>query len=106
MLPQPWIVLVEIINFLILVVLLQHFLYQPIMKTMAQREYSIAERLQSAERREQTAQAMTQAASTASATRDRTGHSLRRYPSRAREPTDSVEREPAPRTKGGTRELA
>lgn len=56
MLPQPWIVLIEIINFLVLVVLLQRFLYKPIMRAMEQREHSIASRLQSAEVREAEAQ--------------------------------------------------
>ncbi|MEN8446045.1 MAG: hypothetical protein ABG776_13640 [Cyanobacteria bacterium J06555_13] len=57
MLPQPWIVLIEIINFLVLVVLLQRFLYKPIMRAMEQRERSIRGRLQSAEVRETEAQA-------------------------------------------------
>ncbi|EDX82865.1 ATP synthase B/B' CF(0) family [Synechococcus sp. PCC 7335] len=57
MLPQSWIVLAEIINFLVLVALLQRFLYKPIMRAMAQRERSIADRLQSAEVREAEAQA-------------------------------------------------
>ncbi|MEM8808202.1 MAG: hypothetical protein AAGF01_19445 [Cyanobacteria bacterium P01_G01_bin.38] len=56
MLPQPWIVLAEIINFLVLVALLQRFLYKPIMRAMAQREASIADRLQSADNREAEAQ--------------------------------------------------
>ncbi|MEM9905297.1 MAG: hypothetical protein AAF921_09775 [Cyanobacteria bacterium P01_D01_bin.44] len=56
MLPQPWIVLAEMINFLVLVALLQRFLYKPIMQAMAQREQSIAERLQSADNREAEAQ--------------------------------------------------
>ena len=56
MLPHPWIVLAEIINFLVLVALLQRFLYKPIMQAMEQRECSIADRLQSAEVREAEAQ--------------------------------------------------
>ena len=57
MLIQPWIVLAEIFNFLILVAVLQRFLYKPVMQAMAQRERSIADRLQSAELREAAAQA-------------------------------------------------
>ncbi len=56
MLIQPWIVLAEIFNFLILVAVLQRFLYKPIMRAMAQRERSISDRLQSAEAREAAAQ--------------------------------------------------
>ncbi|MEL6552519.1 MAG: hypothetical protein AAFQ63_03510 [Cyanobacteria bacterium J06621_11] len=56
MLINPWIVLAEIFNFLILVVVLQRFLYKPIMRAMAQREQSIADRLQSADVRETEAQ--------------------------------------------------
>jgi len=56
MLPQPWLVLAEIINFLVLVALLQRFLYKPIMQAMEQRECSIADRLQSAQVREAEAQ--------------------------------------------------
>jgi F-type H+-transporting ATPase subunit b len=51
-----WItVTAQIINFLILVWLLQHFLYQPIMNAMQRREKRIADRLQEAEKREQEA---------------------------------------------------
>ncbi|MEO1400951.1 MAG: hypothetical protein AAFV72_06795 [Cyanobacteria bacterium J06635_1] len=60
MLPQPWIVLAEMINFLVLVALLQRFLYKPIMRAMAQREQSIADRLQSADNREVEAQETTE----------------------------------------------
>lgn len=56
MLPDPWIVVAEIINFLILVALLQRFLYKPITQAMTQREASIADRLQSATLREVEAQ--------------------------------------------------
>ncbi|MBE9176526.1 ATP F0F1 synthase subunit beta, partial [Synechocystis salina LEGE 06155] len=56
MLPDPWIVVAEIINFLVLVALLQRFLYQPITQAMQQREQSIADRLQSATLREAEAQ--------------------------------------------------
>ncbi len=48
MLPDLWIVVAEIINFLILVALLQRFLYKPIMRAMVQREQSIVDRLDSA----------------------------------------------------------
>lgn len=47
--------LAQIINFLILVVLLKRFLYQPILAAMDRREALIAERLQQAEQREQVA---------------------------------------------------
>ncbi|PLW82432.1 ATP synthase F0 subunit B [Kineobactrum sediminis] len=51
-----WItVTAQIINFLILVWLLQHFLYQPITNAMQRREEHIAERLEEAEKREQEA---------------------------------------------------
>ena len=56
MLIDPWIILAEVVNFLILVAVLQRFLYQPIVKAMAQREQSIADRLRSAEAREIEAQ--------------------------------------------------
>lgn len=56
MLIDPWIVLAEVFNFLILVAVLQRFLYKPIVKAMAQREQSIADRLRSAEAREIEAQ--------------------------------------------------
>jgi F-type H+-transporting ATPase subunit b len=58
MLPQPWIVLAEMINFLVLVALLQRFLYKPIMRAMALREQSIADRLDSAAVREADAQTL------------------------------------------------
>ncbi len=48
-------VVAQIINFLILVWLLKRFLYQPVINAMDRREQRIAERLHSAERREQTA---------------------------------------------------
>jgi F-type H+-transporting ATPase subunit b len=41
----------QIINFLILLYLLKHFLYQPILDTMDQREQNIAARLQDAEQK-------------------------------------------------------
>lgn len=56
MLIDPFIVLAEIFNFLILVAVLQKFLYKPVMKTMANREQSIADRLRAAEEREAEAQ--------------------------------------------------
>lgn len=56
MLINPWIVLAEIFNFLILVAVLQRFLYKPIMQAMAQREQSITDRLLSANIRETEAQ--------------------------------------------------
>ncbi len=48
-------VIAQIVNFLILVWLLKHFLYQPVINAMDARERRIAERLQKAEVREQTA---------------------------------------------------
>jgi F-type H+-transporting ATPase subunit b len=57
MLINPWIVLAEIFNFLILVAVLQRFLYKPIMQAMAKREQSIAGQMRSAEARETEAQA-------------------------------------------------
>ena len=42
----------QIVNFLVLVWLLQHFLYGPVTKAMARREARIAERVRSAEQRE------------------------------------------------------
>lgn len=51
-----WItVAAQTINFLILVYLLRRFLYQPVMRAMQRREQAIAQQLQQAERREQTA---------------------------------------------------
>jgi F-type H+-transporting ATPase subunit b len=52
-----WItVAAQIVNFLILVWLLQHFLYRPIMDAMARREQRIADRLDDARRRERAAE--------------------------------------------------
>ncbi len=48
-------VVAQIVNFLILVWLLKHFLYQPVINAMDQREQRIAERLHNAEQREQVA---------------------------------------------------
>lgn len=45
----------QIINFLILVWLLKHFLYQPVMRAMEQREQKISNRLNEAEEREKQA---------------------------------------------------
>lgn len=45
----------QIINFLVLVWLLQRFLYQPVIEAMDQREQRIADRLNTAQQREQTA---------------------------------------------------
>lgn len=45
----------QIVNFLILVWLLRHFLYQPVIRAMDRREQRIAEQLHSAEDREQEA---------------------------------------------------
>ena len=42
----------QVLNFLVLVWLLKRFLYAPVMRAMARREAGIAERLESAERRE------------------------------------------------------
>lgn len=53
-----WFTLVaEIVNFLILVWLLQRFLYRPIVNAMAAREQNIANRLQDAEEKNQQAEA-------------------------------------------------
>jgi F-type H+-transporting ATPase subunit b len=46
----------QIINFLLLVWLLKHFLYQPVIRAMNQREQRIAERLDQAQEREQQAE--------------------------------------------------
>ncbi len=46
----------QIINFLILVWLLKHFLYQPVMRAMESREQRIAEQLSEAQAREQVAE--------------------------------------------------
>jgi F-type H+-transporting ATPase subunit b len=48
-------VIAQIINFLILVLLLRRFLYQPILNAMAERERKIAERLSQAEGERETA---------------------------------------------------
>ncbi|MEA3470025.1 MAG: hypothetical protein U9R57_17615 [Thermodesulfobacteriota bacterium] len=48
-------VIAQIVNFLVLVWLLRHFLYGPVIKAMEQREQQIAERMQEAEQREQSA---------------------------------------------------
>jgi F-type H+-transporting ATPase subunit b len=46
----------QIVNFLALVWLLKHFLYQPVIRAMDKREQRIAEQLEEAQRREQQAQ--------------------------------------------------
>lgn len=56
MLIDPFTTLAQIVNFLILVALLKHFLYGPITRVMAQREQSIRDRLEQAEQQEMTAQ--------------------------------------------------
>ncbi|MGD1944039.1 MAG: hypothetical protein ACFB0G_22310 [Leptolyngbyaceae cyanobacterium] len=56
MLIDPFTVLAQIINFLILVALLKHFLYGPITRVMAQREQTIAGRLEQAAQQETLAQ--------------------------------------------------
>lgn len=53
-------VIAQIVNFLILIWLLKRFLYQPVIHAMDRREQRIAERLHSAELREQTAADTTQ----------------------------------------------
>jgi F-type H+-transporting ATPase subunit b len=45
----------QIVNFLILVWLLKHFLYEPVMRAMGRREQRIAQRLDEAQQREQDA---------------------------------------------------
>jgi len=50
----------QIVNFLVLVWLLKHFLYAPVINAMDRREKRIAERLQNAEQREQSATDTTQ----------------------------------------------
>ena len=50
MLIDPFIVIAQIINFLILVVLLKRFLYQPITKAMEARAQRIERQLEEAER--------------------------------------------------------
>lgn len=56
MLIDPFTVLAQIVNFLILVALLKHFLYGPITQAMAQREQTIASRLNQAQQQETVAQ--------------------------------------------------
>jgi F-type H+-transporting ATPase subunit b len=56
MLIDPFTTLAQIVNFLVLVALLKHFLYRPIMAAMEQREKKIATRFQQAENREILAQ--------------------------------------------------
>ncbi|MGF1515674.1 MAG: F0F1 ATP synthase subunit delta [Elainellaceae cyanobacterium] len=56
MLIDPITVLAQIVNFLLLVLLLKHFLYGPITRAMAQRERTIAEQLMGAEQQEALAQ--------------------------------------------------
>ena len=46
----------QIINFLILIAVLQHFLYRPIIRAMDRREKTIADRLETAKRSQQEAQ--------------------------------------------------
>ncbi len=48
-------VIAQIVNFLVLVWLLQHFLYRPVINAMDKREQRIAARLEEAQQREQTA---------------------------------------------------
>ena len=57
MLIEPFTIVAQIINFLILVALLKRFLYGPIIKAMSQREKKIADYLQEAAAKEETAQA-------------------------------------------------
>ena len=52
MLIDPFTVLAQIVNFLILVVLLKHFLYGPITRAMKQREQTIAHQLEQAAQQE------------------------------------------------------
>ena len=56
MLIDPFMVLAQIVNFLILVALLQHFLYGPITRAMTQREQTIAHQLEQAAQQEAVAQ--------------------------------------------------
>ncbi len=46
----------QIVNFLVLVWLLQHFLYKPVIDAMDRRQQSIADNINEAKNREQTAQ--------------------------------------------------
>jgi F-type H+-transporting ATPase subunit b len=56
-----WItVAAQIVNFLVLVWLLKHFLYRPVLRAMDQREQRIVDRLGEAEEREQQAEEMVQ----------------------------------------------
>ncbi|MGB3496477.1 MAG: hypothetical protein WBA57_27365 [Elainellaceae cyanobacterium] len=55
MLIDPFTVIAQIVNFLILVALLKHFLYGPITRAMAEREQAIAKQLEQAEQQETTA---------------------------------------------------
>lgn len=54
-------VIAQIVNFLVLVWLLKHFLYRPVIEAMERREQRIAEGLQEAGQREQTAEEERQA---------------------------------------------
>jgi F-type H+-transporting ATPase subunit b len=56
MLIDPFTVLAQIVNFLILVALLKHFLYGPITRAMTQREQTIAHQLEQAAQQEAVAQ--------------------------------------------------
>ena len=56
MLIDPFTVLAQIVNFLILVALLKHFLYGPITRAMTQREQTIAQQLEQAAQQEAVAQ--------------------------------------------------
>jgi F-type H+-transporting ATPase subunit b len=49
-------VIAQVVNFLILVFLLKHFLYKPVLKMIAEREKSIADRLRDAAQKEEEAQ--------------------------------------------------
>lgn len=60
MLVDPFTVLAQIVNFLILVALLKHFLYSPITRAMAQRQQTIAQQLEQAAKQEQQAQQETE----------------------------------------------
>lgn len=60
MLIDPFTVLAQIVNFLILVALLKHFLYGPITRAMAQRQQTIAEQLEQAAQQERIAQQETE----------------------------------------------
>ena len=60
MLIDPFTVLAQIVNFLILVVLLQRFLYGPITRAMEKRKQTILQQMAQAEQREAAAQAEVQ----------------------------------------------